>query len=96
MRQQKAKTYTTEFKESSVKLAVDSGQSIAQIARDLGLKQSTLRGWINKYGHKENLKMSAGVSIEEENQHLRKENARLKQERDILKKAAAYFANAMS
>ncbi len=44
MRQQKAKTYTTEFKESSVKLAVDSDQSIAQIARDLGLKQSTLMG----------------------------------------------------
>ncbi len=75
---------------------MDSDQSVAQVARDLGINENTLHGWIKKYGRKRLLKLSTGMNLQEENQQLRKENARLKQERDILKKAAAYFANEMS
>ena len=95
MSQRKTKTYTIEFKGSSAQLAVDSDQSVAQVARDLGINENILHGWIRKYGRKNRLTRSGGISLQEENQQLRKENVRLKQERDILKKAAAYFANEM-
>ncbi len=45
----KLNTYTSEFKESSVKLAVESDQPIAQTARDLGVNPNTIHIWINKY-----------------------------------------------
>jgi transposase len=45
----KAQTYPSEFKESSVKLALESKQPIAQTARDLGLKANTLYTWIEKH-----------------------------------------------
>ena len=46
---QKAKIYSAEFRESSVKLAIDSDLPIAQTARDLGINPNTLHIWINKY-----------------------------------------------
>ena len=49
MSQEKPKVYPSEFRESSVKLAIDSDQSIAQTARDLGVNPNTLHGWISKY-----------------------------------------------
>ena len=99
MSRNKAKFYTIEFKESSAKLAVESEQSIAQTARDLGINENTLYTWIKKYVPKP-LSLSLAKpgdmpTVYEELQRLQKENARLKQERDILKKAAAYFANEM-
>ena len=45
---QKVKVYSAEFRESSVKLALDSDQPIAQTARDLGINPNTLHTWINK------------------------------------------------
>jgi len=91
--------YTLEFKESSAKLAAESEQSIAQTARDLGINENTLHGWIKKYVPKSaagNIaKPGHAPNVYEELKRLQKENARLKQERDILKKAAAYFANEM-
>ncbi len=41
--------YTLEFKQSSAKLAVESDQPIAQTAKDLGIKETTLYGWVAKY-----------------------------------------------
>ena len=87
------KGYPAEFKQRAVKLAVESDQPIAQTARDLGVNETTLHTWIGKYHRVERQEQQTqGEHIYEEVKRLRKENARLKEERDILKKAAAYFA----
>jgi transposase len=93
MSQPTPRKYPAEFKERTVKLAVESEQSIAQTARDLGVNENTLHTWIGKY-HR-SVRQEKEVHDEhlyEELKRLRKENARLKEEREILKKAAAYFA----
>jgi transposase len=91
---QKAKIYSAEFRESSVKLAINSDLPIAQTARDLGINPNTLHTWINKYSQpKEQSKtLRTDDHLYEELKRLKKENARLTEERDLLKKAAAYFA----
>ena len=88
----KMSTYTLEFKESSAKLAAEADQSIAQTARELGINVNTLHGWIGKYHPRKAIDQVKEAGMQEELKRLRKENSRLKQERDILKKAAAYFA----
>ena len=87
-------SYSSQFKQDAVKLAVESDQSIVQTARDLGVNPNTLYTWITKYRQQEN---PPSKSVGQEHPHdelkrLRRENTRLKEERDILKKAAAYFA----
>ena len=90
--------YPLEFKVSSAQLAVDSDQPIAQTARDLGVNHNTLHGWIDKYSdanqtNQKNMSNNNNkASCFEENRLLKKELALVKQERDLLKKAAAYFA----
>jgi transposase len=86
--------YTAEFKAEAVRLLAASGKPAAQIARELGINEQTLHSWQQKARAAD----GAGVvpnrlTVEEENRRLRRENARLKEERDILKKATAYFAN---
>ena len=86
-------SYPAEFKERAVKLAVESEPSIAQTARDLGVNENTFHTWIGKYHRVERQeKQLQDEHLYEELKRLRKENARLKEEREILKKAAAYFA----
>ncbi len=87
-------SYSSQFKQDAVKLAVESDQSVANTARDLGVNANTLYTWIAKYHQSE---FSSSHSSGEKNSYdelkrLRRENAQLKEERDILKKAAAYFA----
>ncbi len=94
MSKQKMQPYNAEFKERAVKMAVESDQSVAQTARDLGINENTLHTWISKY-HYGGSSTSGRLDSEhlyEELKRLKKENALLKEERDILKKAAAYFA----
>jgi transposase len=94
MSQNKVNHYTEDFKISSAKLAREGDKTIAQTARDLGVSPSTLHGWIARYVDQPSGSAADGsISAHEELKRLRKENARLKQERDILKKATAYFAN---
>ena len=95
MTTKKTISYTTEFKESSAKLAVDSEQSMSQTAKDLGINANTLYGWVKQYypNHATDKQSLPKDELTEELKRLRKENARLRQERDILKKATAYFAN---
>mgnify|MGYP003634638846 CR=1 FL=1 len=94
MTKRKVIRYPIEFKESSARLAVDSKESVAQIAKNLGVHVATLHGWIARYYPKAtpSVKISSQNRSQEELKQLRKENARLREERDILKKAAAYFA----
>jgi transposase len=87
------KSYPAEFKERAVKLAVESDQPIAQTARDLGINENTFHTWIGKYHRVERQdKQVQEEHLYDELKRLRKENTRLKEERAILKKAAAYFA----
>jgi transposase len=93
MSNQPKKHYTLEFKKSSAELAITSDQSISQTAKDLGIKETTLYTWVSKYYPNERLKLPEKSADHLELLRLRKEITRLKQERDILKKAAAYFAS---
>ena len=87
------KGYPAAFKERAVKRAVESEQPIAQTARDLGVNENTLHTWIGKYHRVERQEQEVhNEHLYAERKRLRKENARLQEERDSLKKAAAYFA----
>ncbi len=90
----KAKSYTAEFKESAVKLAVESGRPMAQTARELGVSKDTLYGWVRQYHGKvqPGQEPAKPEHLYEEVKRLRREVSILREERDILKKAAAYFA----
>ena len=79
--------YTQEFEQKAVRLALLPGKSIAAVAIELGVPAWKLRLWIKE--HKENLERSSDVG---EMIRLENENRRLKEELEILKKAAAYFA----
>ena len=93
MSQPTARKYPAAVKERAVKLAVEAEQPIAQTARDLGVNENTLHTWIGKYHRAERQEKEVNDEhLYEELKRLRKENARVKEERDILKKAAAYFA----
>ena len=92
--EKKQSYYTAEFKESAVKLAIESDQPITKTAEELGINKNTLHTWISKY-HSPQKRQASPVENEhlyDELKRLRKENKRLMEERDILKKAAAYFA----
>jgi transposase len=93
MSQPPTRKYPAEFKEHAVKLAVESDQPIAQTARELGVNENTLHPWSGKDHRAERQEKEVNDDhLYEELKRLRKENARLKEERDIVKKAAAYFA----
>ena len=87
------KSYPAAFKERAVKLAVESDQPIAQTARDLGVNENTFPPWVGTYPRVERHdKQGQDAPLYETLQRLRKENARLQEERAILKKAAASCA----
>lgn len=98
MSEKKTKTYTAEFKESAVKLAVESSQPVTVTARELGVNVNTLHTWIGKLHRPDESIKAVGKQkhndehIYDELKRLRKENSKLKEERAILKKAAAFFA----
>ena len=93
MTKKKLNTYTSEFKESAVKLVLDSGEAIPQIAKKLGVNTNTLYTWVhNASKSKSKTNMASNETNENEIKRLKKQVLRLTQERDILKKAAAYFA----
>ena len=93
MAKREHKIYTEEFKQEAVKLALESEQSMAQTARDLGVTKTSLYEWVAKYASTTQKEDKKQNTSNEELVRLRRENKRLKQEREILKKAAAYFAN---
>lgn len=82
---------TPEFRREAVRLALTSGRTRKEIAEDLGVGLSSLTRWIGRYRGEE-APPEVKDDLEVELRRLRKENAILKQERDILKKAAAFFA----
>jgi len=96
----KGRSYTQEFKDSAIQLALNNDQSVKSLADDLGMSDKTLHAWLRTYKKENNLTLGTRTanisttkeSLEEENRRLRKELADVKKDREILKKAAAYFA----
>jgi transposase len=84
--------FTREFKISAIQLVNEQGYSIHQAAKSLGVDPACVRGWLAKFSAQEGLAPSGAGVQAAEIQRLRKENARLMVEREILKKAAAFFA----
>ncbi len=87
------KPYPREFREDAVRLYRSSGKSLATISGELGVATESLRHWIKQIDL-DSGKRKDGLTTEEreELRRLRRENRVLLQERDILKKAAAFFA----
>jgi len=88
----KYKQYPLEFRESSAKLAIESNQPMSQTARELGVTPKSLYSWVNAYSGTNKKSSPAKDQTSEEIKRLKKELSQVKLERDILKKAAAYFA----
>ncbi|MET4218281.1 transposase [Bradyrhizobium sp. LB12.1] len=87
--------FSREFKIESVKLVRERGVSVAQAARDLDLHENLLRKWVKDFGSDPAQAFPGHGQIkpaQQEIERLRREVAKLKAERDILKKAAAFFA----
>jgi len=84
--------YPAEFKEEAVRLARTSGKPVAQIARDLGVSFESLRHWVKQAAIDEGSHEGLTTDERSELTKLRRENQTLRQEREILKKAAAFFA----
>lgn len=88
--------YTDEFKSEAINMAVSSDLTISDVANNLGLKYKTLYNWV-KQSMPDTPSTSAGKNkikdLESEVRRLKKELKQTKEERNILKKAAAYFAS---
>lgn len=90
------KTYTREFKLQAVRMITDQGLSVAETARRLGVRENLLRIWKKAaaaQGPDAFPSQGNPGPADDELRRLRAENARLRAERDLLKKAAAYFAS---
>jgi transposase len=94
MKKRGPKAYSEEYRREAVRLAESGTRPLAQIARELGIHLETLRNWRRRARGAGETEAAGDVvpSLEEENRRLRRENARLLEERDILKKATAFFA----
>ena len=89
------RSYTREFKLAAVKLITEQNYSVAEAARRLGLSVNLLHLWkktLQASGEQAFSGQGVLPPLEEENRRLRAENKRLQMERDILKKATAFFA----
>jgi transposase len=93
VRKQGPKAYSEEFRQEALRLVEAGGRPLAHIARELGIHLETLRNWRREaQGRGEVARPRTLSSVEEENRRLRRENERLLEEREILKKATAFFA----
>jgi len=89
------KTYTQEFKREAVRLAQTSGKPIAQVGRELGISDTSIQKFrkeLTDHGHEAFPGSGHQTAQEEEVRQLKRELERVRQERDILKKAVAIFS----
>lgn len=93
------KKYSKEFKDSTVQLIIKNNENVKKVAEDLDINPVTLYSWVTTYKKDHNIPLGNNKTKNtqeetevEELKRLRHENKILKQERDILKKATAYFA----
>lgn len=83
--------YSPEFKAEAVRMVIETDQTIASVARDLGVSHGALRIWVQKAEERGGDLQGVTPAEREELLELRKEIRKLKQERDILKKSVAFF-----
>ena len=89
------KVYTREYKLEAIRLITERGVAVAQAARDLGVHPNSLRDWVKEFAADPEQSFPGHGQMKPEAaelERLRREVIKLKAERDILKKAAAYFA----
>jgi transposase len=93
-RRRPRRQFDEEFRAQAVRLVLDEGKSVGAVARDLDLTPSALRLWVHRArADRTQGKTGLTTTEREELARLRKENRILREEREILKKAAAFFAN---
>jgi transposase len=86
--------FDDDFKAQAVRLVLDEGKTVGSVARDLDLTETALREWVSRARtDRTGGKTGLTTTEREELARLRKENRVLREEREILKKAAAFFAN---
>jgi transposase-like protein len=89
----KPKRYTSEFKEQAARKVVDNSLPIAQVARELGVNDTTLGFWVKAYRkQRAGQPLPAGMPDDERMRELERRNRELEMEVTFLRKAAAYFA----
>lgn len=87
--------FTAEFKREAVKLAEQPGRSASAVAKELGIERSVLKHWIDNFAagrYEKDRALPLKAAQQQENEQLRRELAKVRMERDILKKALGYFA----
>jgi transposase len=87
--------FTAEFKREAVKLAEQPGRSVSAVARELGVERSVLKHWVDNFAagkYEKDRALPLKAAQQQENERLRRELAKVRMERDILKKALGYFA----
>jgi transposase len=92
----KRRQYSAEYKAEAVKLVTEGGYTNAEAARSLGIHENLLRTWRQNQTKAAKGKQGMTETEQQELSRLREENRRLRMERDILKKATAFFANEKS
>lgn len=90
----KRRKYTDDFKHEAVALVTEQGYSVAEAARSLDVGENLIRRWRQQF-EQESAEGQLTATEREELERLRKENRQLRMEKDILKKASAYFAKEM-
>lgn len=85
------RTYSREFKISAVGLVQQQGYTAAQAAKSLGVDPASLRGWLKQFSLDGTPQPDSAAGVQAELRRLREENRRLLMEREILKKATAFF-----
>ena len=89
----KRRTFARDYKLAAVKKVIEQGLSYSQVARDLGIRDTLIHNWRRAFEADGTLaaEVTQSPSVEAELKRLREENRQLKMERDILKKATAFF-----
>ena len=88
------RSFSDEFKREAIRRANVRDSTLTQVARELGIHANLLQTWRRRFAQVDRTDAEAqpGMSLEEENRRLRREVANLREDREILKKAAAFFA----
>lgn len=86
------RVFSEEYKKDAVKMVVDNGISAAKVSKDLGIGRSTLEKWLRSYRSSTESQV-VSINEREELRKLKAENHKLRLERELLKKAAVFFAN---
>src|SRR5881397_4247148 len=93
-RRRSRRRFDDDFKAQAVRLVLDEGKSVGAVARDLDLTETALREWVKRArADRSHGRTGLTTAEREELARLRTENRKLREEREILKKAAAFFAN---